>query len=466
MRDRRARQAVASHNHLLFFHIYLSRYVKYPTADFQRQLFKLTEDPGIKHAAIVAFRGSAKTTIMTLSYPLWSILGVKQRKFVLLLSQTQNQARQMLVNLKREIEDNDILRNDFGALERHTDEWGRESLVIKKYGARIMAASTETSIRGIRFGEHRPDLIICDDVEDLQSTGTYEGRSKTYNWLMGDVIPAGDTDTQVIVIGNLLHQDSLLMRLKDDMENDNLDGAFLAFPLVDDDNKPLWPGKFTDQDSIAALRKTVPSLPAWEREYMLNIVPDLDQIVFPEWIQRYDKLPQDTDYRSAMAVDLAIGLKRTNDYTAILSARIYGRRDNMHIFILPNIINKRMPFPEQRMMIKMVADTIGHPTIYIEDVAYQRSIIQQLKQDGYKVEGAKVFGQDKRSRLETVTHLLQNGQVHFPSKGAEELIRQLVGFGIERHDDLADALSILLHKALEHNRRQVRVFAHKPAPFA
>lgn len=466
MRDRRARQAVASHNHLLFFHIYLSRYVKYPTADFQRQLFKLTEDPAIKHAAIVAFRGSAKTTIMTLSYPLWSILGVQQRKFVLLLSQTQSQAQQMLVNLKREIENNDILRNDFGALDRQTDEWGRESLVIKKYGARIMAASTETSIRGVRFGEHRPDLIICDDVEDLQSVKTREGRNKTYDWLMGDVIPAGDTGTRVIVIGNLLHEDSLLMRLKSDVTNKRLDGSFLAFPLLDENNQPLWSGKFTDQKSINTLRRTVPSPSAWEREYMLNIVPDQDQIIFQEWIQYYDELPPDQDYRSAMAVDLAIGTKTSNDFTAILSARVYGYRDKLRIFILPNIVNRRLTFPEQLLTIKTLADALGHPNIYIEDVAYQRSIIQQLQRDRYRAYGAKVFGQDKQSRLQAQTPLLQAGQVHFPRHGAELLINQLTGFGVEKHDDLADAFAILLQMISERDRGQVRVFAHKPAPFA
>ncbi len=317
----------------------------------------------------------------------------------------------------------------------------------------------------MRFGEHRPDLIICDDVEDLQSTATREGRNKTYNWLMGDIIPAGDKNTRVVVIGNLLHEDSLLMRLKEDMDRDRLDGAFLQFPLLDENDKPLWPGKFPDQASIDHLRKTVPSLPAWHREYMLNIVPNQDQIVLQEWIKYYDNLPPEEHYKTVVAVDLAIGLEKNNDYTAVLSARIYGYEDKMQIFILPNIINKRMSFPDQRLTLQSVADSLGHPKIYIEDVAYQKSLIQQLKADGYSVDGAKVFGQDKFSRLETVTHLLQNGQVFFPREHSKELVNQLTGFGIEKHDDLADAFSILLQKAIENNRRQCRVWAKKPKGF-
>jgi hypothetical protein len=34
---------------------------------------------------------------------------------------------------------------------------------------------------------------------------------------------------------------------------------------------------------------------------------------------------------------------------------------------------------------------------------------------------------------------IKNGVVKFPRKGCEQLITQLVGLGIEKHDDLCDA---------------------------
>ncbi|MCC6520578.1 hypothetical protein IT403_01145, partial [Candidatus Nomurabacteria bacterium] len=84
-----------------------------------------------------------------------------------------------------------MLKKDLGPFQEESDEWGSYSLVFNKSGARITVASTEQSIRGSRHNEHRPDLIICDDVEDVQSTKTREGRDKTYQWLYGEVIPAG-----------------------------------------------------------------------------------------------------------------------------------------------------------------------------------------------------------------------------------------------------------------------------------
>jgi phage terminase large subunit-like protein len=66
-----------------------------------------------------------------------------------------------------------------------------------------------------------------------------------------------------------------------------------------------------------------------------------------------------------------------------------------------------------------------------------------------EAEGMKTKGQDKRGRLALVANMVQSGKVFFPKKGAEDLIAQLVGFGTERYDDLADAFAILMLKIME-----------------
>src|SRR5665213_1310977 len=217
-RDRRIRTAITRQSHFMFFHFYFAHYVKYATAPFHRELFHLSERQDIKNLFVVAFRGSAKSTIFTTSYPVWAILGEQQKKFVLILCQTQAQAKQHMMNLRRELEGNALLKNDLGPFQEENNEWGSASLVFSNLNARITAVSTEQSIRGLRHNQHRPDLIIGDDLEDLASTKTREGRNKTYQWLTGEVIPAGDRNTRLVVIGNLLHEDSLIMRLKDDVD--------------------------------------------------------------------------------------------------------------------------------------------------------------------------------------------------------------------------------------------------------
>jgi len=467
-KDKAVRVAITRESHLMFFHFYFAHYVKYPTADFQQEIFALTEDASIKNLFIVAFRGSAKSTIITTSYPIWAILGEQQKKFVVILSQTRIQARQHMVNIKNELENNELLKNDLGPFKELSDEWGLATLVFPKLNARISIASYEQSIRGIRHGQYRPDLIIGDDVEDLNSTRTREGRDKTHRWLTGEVIPSGDRNTRLVIVGNLLHEDSLLMRIQQDIEEDKLDGLFRSYPLINENGDILWKGKYENNNAIEEEKKKTGDDIAWQREYLLRIVPNEGQVIYPEWIQFYDELPKDKEPRyTGIGIDLAISKNDTADYTAIVTGDIHGYGSDMNIYIHPDPINYRMNFPETIMQIKSIA-CVGKksPYFYIEEVAYQKSLIEQLKYDGVKnVHGVKVHGQDKRMRLSMTANFIKSGKVLFPRKGAEALLQQLTGFGVEKHDDLADAFANLVLKAIEENKQKCRVFTHKPEGF-
>lgn len=456
VKDRKVRTAITRQSHFLFFHFYFAHYVKYETAPFQREIFQLTERPDIKNLFMVAFRGSAKSTIMTMSYPIWAILGIPQKKFVLLLCQTRIQAKQHMMNLKRELENNQLLKNDLGPFQEETDEWGSFSLVFSRLNARITAASTEQSIRGLRHNQYRPDLIVGDDVEDISSTKSREGREKTYQWLVGEVIPSGDRNTQLVIIGNLLHEDSLLMHLKGDLENGSLEGQFRSYPLVNSDEKIAWPGKYPTLADIEQEKKKVGSDIAWQREYMLRIIPEDNQVVFPEYIKYYDELPsiEKEEYRFTwFGVDPAISQKSTADFTAIVGAQVHGYGENMKIYILPNPTNKRLNFPDLVEHIKLLLNMNKgkNAKVLVENVAYQASVFQQLQREGYLVEGVKILG-DKRERVASITHLMSSGKILFPRHGAELIIQQLLGFGAEKFDDLVDGFTLLIHKVIENNQ--------------
>jgi len=455
LHDAALRKALTTTSHYWFFHTYFSHYVKYPTAEFHKEMFRLTEDEDARVAVIVAFRGSAKSTIMTLSYPVWAILGAPQKKFALILSKTQQQARLHFTNLRRELESNEVLKKDLGPFREEKDEWGSYSLVLTKHNARITAASSEQSIRGLRHGEHRPDLIICDDVEDLQSVKTREGRKKTYDWFTSEVVPTGDTNTKIVLVGNLLHEDSLLMHLKEHIENDELNAVFKEYPLMNDNGVVLWPGKFTGPEVIEAEKKKIGGEIPWQREYLLKILPDHDQVVHPDWIQYYDELPKrgSSDFHGIrVGVDLAISKKSTADYTAMVSAKLYEHGDQYVVYILPDPVNERLTFPETIDMCKALHKCYkkeSRPTFIVEEVGYQKALTEALDQQGLEAIGISTGSQDKRTRLSITTHLIQSGQVLFPRKGAEQLIMQLVGFGVEKHDDLADSFALLLLSVIQ-----------------
>jgi len=457
VKDQGIRRELTKTCHHWFFHIYFAHYVKYKTARFQKELFEVTEDERDKTVVIEAFRGSGKTTIMGTSYAIWSILGVQQKKFVLMIAKTESQARQYLANIKIELESNGLLRSDLGPFEEPDDEWRAASIVLTKYGARITIASIESSIRGIKHGAHRPDLIICDDLEDLDIVKTQESRDKMFKWLTGDIIPLGDKNTRLVVIGTALHHDSLISKLKQAIIEGRMDGTTKRYPFLNTDGISIWPEKFQTQFDIDTLRKSIPTVQAWEREYMLNIVSEDNQLVRPEWIQYYDELPQtDTVRYVGIGVDPAIGQKRENDSTAIVSGKICGRKKGLKIYVLPNATNEKMDFTETTSKLKSLSRLLGNGIpvhIWVESVAYQQAIVDQLRFDGYPAKEWKTGGSDKRARLSLVSTHIQSGSVLFPRHGAEKLITQLIGFGNETHDDLCDALGVLVLSVIEQDSR-------------
>lgn len=452
--NRAVRRMLARKSHFWFFSIYLSHYIKYPFAPLHHDIFALTEDETLRMAVLVVFRGGGKSTLVTLSYAIWSIIGIQKKKFVLILSQTQAQARLLLTNIKRELENNQLLKDDIGPFEEIGDEWGATSIVISNYGARITIASTEQGVRGLRHEQYRPDVVICDDVEDLNIVKTKEGRDKTFSWFTGEVLPIGDQETKFIIVGNLLHEDSLLMKLRKMIYEDKLEGKFFAYPILDGENNSAWPGKFPTLQDIERLKTTIGSDPAWSREYLLKIISDANRIVHPEWIQYYDLIPLEVgnDFRYiATGIDLAISQKDSADYTAMVSAKVYGHQEKLKVYILPNPVNKRISFPDTVELAMQLSKALGDDTytkLFIEEVGYQQALVEHLAAKNIPAEGVKIAGQDKQARLTLITHLIQQGKVLFPRKGTEDLIMQLTGFGVEKHDDLADAFSLLLLKIM------------------
>lgn len=272
--DNAVRRAVTRKSHYWFFSIFLGHYIQYEIALFQKEMFELTEGAEHRLIVVMAFRGSGKSTILNLSYTLWAILGVLQKKFVLIVSKTQSQAKNHLQNIRFELMQNDLLKQDLGPFESDDSSWGLSSLVLPKMGARITATSKEQSVRGIRFGHRRPDLIICDDLEDSASVQSKSDRDATYAWFTSEVLAAGDEHTNVIVLGNLLHEDSLLMHLHADALSNKTNLVFRAYPFADDNDQVLWPGKYDTKDKVEVLKSGVLDETLWNLEYLLMYLPE------------------------------------------------------------------------------------------------------------------------------------------------------------------------------------------------
>jgi len=450
--NRKLRIGAACESHLLFFAIYLSKYIKYQTAKFQQEIFELTQDVKNRMSVIVAFRDSAKSTICTTSFPLWSIL-TGQSHFVIISSGTRSKARQHLGNIREEVENNALLKNDLGPFKSETDEWGAFALTFPKYNAKIIAVSSEQSVRGLRYKNHRPDLMIADDLEDLESVRTQESRDKTYRWFKGELLPAGTRDTRVFVVGNLLHQDSLIVRLQKDIQSTLMPGEFRAYAILNDEGNSTWLGKYPNLDSVEEEKRKINDHITWEREYMLRIVSPDHQVIKRDWIQTYDytDLPKQAISKICMGVDLAIKEEERHDFTAVVISKMYIL-DGKKVLYIDRTVNKKMDFPtamDELRLLNHEYSKLGVPVeILIEDVSLQSAWSQQLKEYGVNARPIKIGHSKKGVRLSVCSQWVKHGRILFPKKGVGLLTEQIVNFGVEKKDDLADAFSLLAIEVL------------------
>lgn len=467
VKDTEFRIATVCRSHFYFFHVYFGEHIEYNIAPFQREIFKYTTDPDTLFFLLAAFRGSAKSTICTLSLPIWAVLGKFQRKFILIVGRTQEQAKQLMMNIQRELLGNELLKKDLGPFRTEEDEWRRLSFVFGDHDAKIMGVSTEQSIRGLKHGAHRPDLIICDDLEDTDAVRTQESRDHLYQWVTGELFPAGHPLTRTVIVGNILHEDCLIKRLSKQIAGGERDGKYLEVPLLKD-GRCQWPSKYPDNEAIERERRKIGNEKTWMREFLLDVSSDEGQIVDPKWITYYDVLPEKQNpprkYREiALGVDLAFSKSSTADYTAIVPAFVYGSGKSLEVYILPHIVNERLtPLDSgnrvERSVLELGAGSRSAVKIFVEDMGAQRVYVEQWVQNGFQAESVSLRGMSKADRLALAAQYIQNGVVRFPRTGAEKLIHQMLGFGMERHDDLVDAFSILLLSLMTEEKAKPGVF--------
>jgi phage terminase large subunit-like protein len=136
--------------------------------------------------------------------------------------------------------------------------------------------------------------------------------------------------------------------------------------------------------------------------------------------------------RANFARRITISTEESADYTAAVAGEVAWENGQLAIYVLPNPTNKRMGFHDMRHSTKMSSEW------FVEDTQYQHAAIEEMERRAFSVQGMRPI-KDKRARLRVAARYIKNGTVKFPRKGAEQLITQLVGLGIEKHDDLCEA---------------------------
>ena len=126
-----------------------------------------------------------------------------------------DQAAIMLEAIKAELEGNPRLAMDFPEACGAGRVW-QAGVIVTRNDRKIEAVGSGKRIRGRRHGPHRPDLFVGDDLENDENVKTPDQRDKLQSWLTKAVLKLGAAGEKfdVIIIGTILHYDSVLARLQ------------------------------------------------------------------------------------------------------------------------------------------------------------------------------------------------------------------------------------------------------------
>lgn len=207
-----------------FYALYLANpldFVEYAPMHFE-MLEALPRGVEGERTNILAPRGAAKSTLMTIALPLWKVCykgwdelrDIPSDNHILIVSFKTTTSMDRLTDIKRHLESNAKILADFGDL-RGDSRWGNTRLETAN-GVTLSPHSRTGAVRGALLDGHRPSLTIADDLDDAEHALNEEWRNKTWDWFNSDLMRLGKLDgtTNVLVVDTMKHRDGLSSRLK------------------------------------------------------------------------------------------------------------------------------------------------------------------------------------------------------------------------------------------------------------
>jgi len=417
--------------------------------DFHSEIYDLLLDENIKRVCIAAPRGFSKSTIVSFIYVLWQAL-YKKSKFIVIISDTYTQSKFFLEAIKKEIEDNAMIGLMFGNMKG--EQWSEGEIEFNN-GVKIVCKGSGMKIRGLKYRETRPDLIILDDLENMELVESKERRDKMLRWFSAEVMPAIDINGRIIYVGTILHYDSLLNKVL----NDKSWKRKIYRAMDKEHTVSLWPQRFS-VDKLNGIKQEYRNngvLDLFYSEYMNDPISNENAEFKKEDFQYFEM--SDIDHRKLnkfTTVDLAISKKESADYTVILTV---GIDENNNMFIL-DIQRERLD-PLQTIKRIFWVNTKFRPIwIGIESVAYQKALIYFLKDEMKKKHQYLNIKEikpdtDKERRIRRIIPRYKSGTIFHQTKHTN-LEEELLRFPKGQHDDIADCVAMQIEMNFPYQKKE------------
>ena len=428
------------------------------TPPFHHEVYTALANDKKKRVLIAAPRGTAKSTVTTLIYPLWKIAFKSSTEdlFIVIISESQTQSINFLSRLKYHIIHSDKFRETFGDMGPNTAKRWTNNDIILNNGARVVAVGTGQRVRGFIEGDTRPNLIIVDDFESELNAFTAEARAKNRKWVTEAVIPSLSDEGEIAMIGTVISEDCFLYWAKESSA-----WHTLWYSIWDEEEKSIWPERFP-KSRILDIKKefeSVGNLNGFYQEYM-NIAQSPDNAPFkPEWIKlhHYDYKRingQNCLVRSVgdeekvipveiySGVDPASSLSSTADFFVIATVAI----DNDNNRYIVDIFRGRISPAEQPQKIIDTYKKYKPRRMKIETIGYQEALRTAVRsimmEEGLYIPGLEKGVKPRTRKSERLLSLVPSfakGQFFFRPEDMTAQ-QEFLSYPKGKHDDVMDAI--------------------------
>jgi len=434
------------------------------TPDFHREIYRDLQDHSLKRLGVIAPRGHSKSTLVSVLFPMWECIRKPQGedKLIVLISESQDQAKNFLTIIKKNLAMNPRILHYFGSLEG--PKWAEEEITTSN-GVRIVAKGTGQRLRGIISGEDsvtRPNLIILDDFESENNSNTPEAIDKNKSWIAKAVEPSLADDGRLVAICTIINERAYMSDIRKDKAWKT---HFYQAAIGDDFNTPLWPERFPTS-RLLAIKDSYEARgmgDAFWQEYQNSPINKDTQLfktsmlkyhsgklVMLDHVQpalKFDRAPRPglagmtVPVNVGLGIDLAISEDRKADFTVIMPVAIdwEGYR-----YQLPHT---RIKTGDIDIIIEEIiakATETKAMMMNIETVQFQQAVANALRK---VMEERNLYigiretkpRTSKDSRIRSLQPIFARGGI-FLSEGQTDLESELLHYPGAAHDDTLDAL--------------------------
>lgn len=409
---------------------------------------------------ILVPRGHLKTAIITKGYTVQALLKNPNAR-VLIANQVWDKAREMLYEIKELLTNKSELPKIFGAFE--SNRWTADDIVISQRTQALAAASISTTGVEAETTSSHYDLIILDDIQGLQNFQTPDQREKVKRFYRS-MIDLLEQDGQIIIPGTRWHMDDVYQHIMD-TEKDYFE---IMVRKVVENGRIIFPRKFakrfdshrrdwvqaedTCMDFIDYLKASKGS--EYYSQYENNPIDEANQLFKKQYFKYWNTRPE--NLHVCMTIDLAIGQKQENDYTAIIVA---GKDKNHNIYVLDYLRGHWRPSDVVDNIFQMREKWQPH-VVGMEVNGFQRTLQYGVEEEMRKrknhfyITEIKNTQNSKEFRIKALEPYYRNNAESLKDEGKiyhaawmkeKDLEDELLAFPKARHDDLADSLSFVLN---------------------